>query len=100
MLTITCRDVSVLFTGIFIGMLVIVLFYKVFNLMGENFANKREQAFDINNKVGYMFNNGGKNANYNEFKNKINYGDAVLYDDMKKLAKKGPINETTIESVL
>lgn len=85
--------------GLLIGTCLVLFIIKVFNIFGDNFISKNDKANDIHNKVSYMFNN--NTENYNEFKDKLQYGDAVLYNDLKTLKKSNNnINPDNIINIL
>ncbi|MCA9330194.1 hypothetical protein KDA11_06095 [Candidatus Saccharibacteria bacterium] len=86
--------------GLVIGLIVGVAFMLIYRNATENFtAAKYAKAVEVNQKVGPMFNK--NKENYRKFRDELTDGDAVLYDDLKKIKKRdGQLNPSNIVEVL
>lgn len=96
---VSSRDVICFLIGIFAGIIVAYLLKIGIMNCAENFANKSAMAREINEKVGGDFNE--RKENYKNIKEKIDYYDAVMYGNMKKLRnKQGYVDAESIEKVI
>jgi flagellar biosynthesis/type III secretory pathway M-ring protein FliF/YscJ len=64
----------------------------------EKFASKR--AHEVHKKAQEVFRDGGGDARYSDYKNKVPGADPVQYNDVRRLFKAGKMSPYTIESVM
>lgn len=79
---------------------VIVLVYLVSRLARrrETFASK--QAHEVHDKAQEVFQKGGGDARYSEYKQTVPGADPVQYNDVRKLYRGGNLTPDTVQQVI
>lgn len=103
----TCSEadepVSAVQVALMVILAAIIIYYAVnfLNYLGgprEGFASKK--AHEIHDKAREVFQEGGGDARYSDYKKKVPGADPVQYSDVRRLFKEGNMTPYTVESVI
>lgn len=71
---------------------------RSFRQKHEGFVSKRAQ--EVHDRAQEVFSEGGGDANYSSYKNKVPGADPVQYSDVRKLYRKGKMTPQAVERVM
>ena len=103
----TCSEIVEPVSAVQVALLVIVaaiLIYYVTYFLGylgrrqERFASKK--AREIHDRAREVFEEGGGDARYSDYKNRVPGADPVQYSDIRRLFKSGKMSPYSIEDVM
>jgi len=102
-----CDHVAEPVTAVQVALIVIIAALLIFyttRFLGylsggrEGFASKRAQ--EVHARAQEVFNEGGGDAKYSDYKKKVPGADPVQYSDVRQLFKEGKMTPYSVESVI
>lgn len=102
----TCGEAASPVNAVWVALVVIiaalVIFYLVVFLSGKTHREKyvSRRAREVYDSAKVVFEEGGGDVRYSEYKNKVPGADPVQYSDIRRLFKGGGLSPSNVEKVI